>query len=132
MLTIYISYLQLISYGDFCLLIAAFVLQSVCLQIEAGTLKYFVKKVLLKISQISQGSTCAGISFLIKMQGSGLHFYLKETPTQVFSCEFCEIFKSTFSIEHLRWLLLYLHHVMLRESFQYQLICKHPAKVESI
>ena len=31
---------------------------------------------------------------------------IKETPTQVFSSEFCEIFKSTIFIEYLRWLLL--------------------------
>ena len=30
----------------------------------------------------------------------------KETPSQVFSCQFCEIFKNIFFIEHLRWLLL--------------------------
>ena len=30
----------------------------------------------------------------------------KKTTTQVFSCEFCEIFKKSFFIEHLRWLLL--------------------------
>ena len=27
----------------------------------------------------------------------------KETPAQVFSCEFCEAFKNTFFAEHLRW-----------------------------
>ena len=32
--------------------------------------------------------------------------FLKKTPTRVFSCEFCAIFKNTFFIEHLRWLLL--------------------------
>ena len=32
----------------------------------------------------------------------------KETLTQVLSCEFCEIFKNNFFIEHLRWLLLLL------------------------
>ena len=31
----------------------------------------------------------------------------KETLAQVFSCEFCEISKNTFFIEHLWWLLLY-------------------------
>ena len=31
----------------------------------------------------------------------------KETLGQVFSCEFCEISKNTFFIEHLLWLLLY-------------------------
>ena len=32
----------------------------------------------------------------------GLQLYLKETPTQVFSCELCEIFKNTFFMEHLQ------------------------------
>ena len=31
-----------------------------------------------------------------------MQLYLKETPTQVFSCEICEIFKSTYSDEHLK------------------------------
>ena len=31
---------------------------------------------------------------------------LKETPTQVFSYENCEVFKSTCFTEHLQWLLL--------------------------
>ena len=35
-----------------------------------------------------------------------LQLYLKKTPAQLFSCEFCEIFKNTFLTEHLRWLLL--------------------------
>ena len=33
-------------------------------------------------------------------------FIKKEAPTVVFSCEFCETFKSIFFIKHLRWLLL--------------------------
>ena len=32
--------------------------------------------------------------------------YLKMTLIQIFSCEFCEISKTQFCIEHLRWLLL--------------------------
>ena len=35
------------------------------------------------------------------LEPSGLHHFKKETPTQMFSCEFCEIFKDTFLIEHL-------------------------------
>ena len=31
-----------------------------------------------------------------------VNFSKKETQTQVFSCEFCEIFKNTFFVEHLR------------------------------
>ena len=34
-------------------------------------------------------------SFLIKLQAPEMQLYLKGTPTQVFSCEICEIFKST-------------------------------------
>ena len=35
------------------------------------------------------------------------NFIKKETVAQVFSCEFCEIYKNTFYYrEHLRWLLL--------------------------
>ena len=33
-------------------------------------------------------------------------FFKKETLAQVVSCEFCEIFKRTIFIEHLRWLFL--------------------------
>ena len=57
------------------------------------------KKVFLEISQNSQENTCARISFLIKLQAC--NFIKKETLTQVFSCEFCEIFKNTFFTEHL-------------------------------
>ena len=47
--------------------------------------------------------TCACVSFLIKLQAWCLQLYLKkETLTQVFSCKFCESFKSTFFTEHLR------------------------------
>ena len=35
---------------------------------EAVARRYSVKKVFLKISQISQGNTCVGISFLIKLK----------------------------------------------------------------
>ena len=33
---------------------------------------------------------------------SGLQLYQKETPTQVFLCEYCEIFKKTYFEKHLR------------------------------
>ena len=46
----------------------------------------FSKKGVLKISQNSQENTCA----------RGLQLKKKETLAQVFSCEFCEIFKYTF------------------------------------
>ena len=54
--------------------------------------------VFLEILQNSQENTCPRVSFLIKFQASG---FKKETLTQVFSCEFCEISTNTFFTEHL-------------------------------
>ena len=59
-----------------------------------------VKKVFLKISQISHESICAGVSFLITLlvfRSSGL-----ETPRLMFSCKICEIFKNNYFQEHLQ------------------------------
>ena len=52
----------------------------------------------LEISQNSQENTCARASFLIKL---ACNFLKKEALAQVFSCEFREISKNTFFIEHL-------------------------------
>ena len=60
-----------------------------------------IKKLLLKISQYSQKNTCVGIFFKIKMQAFSLETLSKRGLTQVFSCEYCEIFKSTCFGEHL-------------------------------
>ena len=38
---------------------------------------------------------------LIKLQGESLQHYWKKTPAQVFSCEFCEIFRNIYFEEHL-------------------------------
>ena len=48
------------------------------------------------MSQNSQENTCASDYFLIKLQAEPCNFIKKETLTQVFSCEFCEISKNTF------------------------------------
>ena len=50
-----------------------------------------VKKLVLNISQYSQENICVGVSF-----------YLKETLIQVFSCEYCVIFKKTYFEKQLR------------------------------
>ena len=55
---------------------------------------------LFKISQNSLENICVGASFLIKLQTSGLT--KKEIPTQVLYCEFYEIFKNTYFVEHMR------------------------------
>ena len=53
------------------------------------------KKVFLEISQNSQEKTSARDSFLIKLQDEACNFIKKESLADVFSCEFCEISKST-------------------------------------
>ena len=53
-------------------------------------------EVKLKILQNSQENNCARVSFLIKLQAEACNFSKKETLTQVFSCQFWEIFKKTF------------------------------------
>ena len=55
---------------------------------EAATKGFLLKKVFLKISQISQKSTC-------------VDDYQKETQTQEFPYEICEIFMSSYFEEHL-------------------------------
>ena len=42
---------------------------------EAVIQRCSVKKVFLEISQNSQENICAGVSFLIKLQASGLQLY---------------------------------------------------------
>ena len=69
-------------------------------------LKFQVQKqppeVFLEISQVSLENTCARVSFLMKFQAETCNFIKRETLTQVFSFEFCEISKNTFFIEALR------------------------------
>ena len=53
--------------------------------------RLFLYKMLLKISQISQESTCFGVSFWQSCMPEGC---LKETRTQEFSCEISEILRA--------------------------------------
>ena len=80
--------------------------------IEAVVQRSSVEKMFLKISQNSEESTCAR-AFFDKVKGLRQSpFFNKEiifkktTLVQVFSCEFYEISKTPFFIEHLWWLLL--------------------------
>ena len=68
---------------------------------EAVVQTWSVKRAFLEISQNSLENTCAR-DFLPE----ACNFIKKESLAQVFSCEFCEISKNTFFIEHLWWLLL--------------------------
>ena len=64
---------------------------------EAVARRCSVKKAFLGISQNSQENACSRVSFLIKLQAKTCNFIKKEALPQVFSCEFCEISKNTFS-----------------------------------
>ena len=64
---------------------------------EAAVQRCSVKTVFLESSQNSQENTCARVSFLIKLQVSGLQLYYKRDSGTDVSCEFCKIFKNTFS-----------------------------------
>ena len=66
----------------------------ITLNLEAVARRCSVKKVFLKILQNSQESTWVRASLLIK-----------RALAELFSCEFCEIFKNNFFIEH-PWRLL--------------------------
>ena len=62
-----------------------------------------MKKGVTEFSQNSQEKTCTRVIFLNEVAGlQACSFIKKESVAQVFSCEFCEIFKNTFFTEHLR------------------------------
>ena len=64
---------------------------------EAVAQKCSVKKVFLEILQNSQENTYARGFFLIKLQASACNLIKKEALVQLFSSEFYEICKTTFS-----------------------------------
>ena len=51
--------------------------------------------------QYLQENTCVRVSFWWSCSPSGLQLYYKETPTQVFFSEYCEIFKNIYFEKHL-------------------------------
>ena len=55
--------------------------------IEPVAQRCSVNKVLLKISQNSQVNTCAGVSFLIKLQASACNFIRKGALAQLLSVQ---------------------------------------------
>ena len=59
------------------------------------------KKVVLKNFTMFTRKHLCWILFLIKLQAFRPTTLLKWTPTQTFSCEYCEIFKNTYFEKHL-------------------------------
>ena len=88
---------------------------------QTNHLRYSIKTGFLKILQNSQESTCAKVSFLMKLQASGLrpqacNFIKKETLVQVLSWEFCEISKDSFLQNTSGRLLLWLNTASMRNQ----------------
>ena len=81
----------------------------------------FCKKEFFKIPQNSQENTCVRVSFLISCRPETYNFIKKETLAQVFSCEFCEIFKSIFFTEHLRMNASTFRKVILKNFVKFTL-----------
>ena len=78
---------------------------------EAVAQRCSVKKVFLGISQNSQENTCARISFLIKLQASGLRLSTllkKRFWHWCFPVNFAKFLRLPFLTEHLHWLLLWM------------------------
>ena len=50
----------------------------------------------LNILQMSQESTCVGVSLTKQQVFRAATYYKKETPTKVFSWEICDIFRNTY------------------------------------
>ena len=72
---------------------------TTCIRIsEAVIRRCSMKKLFLKILQNWQKSTCARVSFLIKLQASGnfIKKEVKEVNAKVFSYEFCEYLRTLF------------------------------------
>ena len=61
-----------------------------------------MEKASLKNVAIFLGKHLCWILFLRKLRASGLQLYEREAPTQVFSCDYCEIFKYTSFEKHLQ------------------------------
>ena len=59
-------------------------------------------KAVLKNCAIFTRKNLCWILFLVKLQAFRAAILLKKTATQVFSCEYCKIFKNTSFEEHLR------------------------------
>ena len=76
-------------------------LKNYILNTEVVAWRCSVKKVFLEISENSQENTCAGVFSKQSWRPQTSNFIKKETLAQVFSCEFCKIFKNTFFTDHL-------------------------------
>ena len=70
--------------------------------IRSSHQRWSVKKCCFKYLAIFTGKHLFWSLFLINLQSFRPSIFLKENPAQVFSYEYCKIFKNTYSEEHLR------------------------------
>ena len=83
-----------------CLPVSLFNRQVPVFMFRSGHKRCFMKKPVFKNFAMFTGKHLCWSLFLIKWQARDLQIYQKETPTRVFCCEYCEIFKSTYFDEH--------------------------------
>ena len=74
-------------------------------RLRSSHLQMFLKIGVIKTFSIFTEKHLCWSLLPINLKTKGLHLYKKEPATQQFSCEYCKIFKNSFFIGHLRWLL---------------------------
>ena len=80
---------------------------TIVVRSEAATGGVLYKNLPLKISQNSKENTCAGVSFLIKLQAKACNIIQKrDSDISCFPVNFAKFLRTPFFIGHLWWLLL--------------------------
>ena len=90
---------------------------------EAAVCRCSSKQVFLKISQCSQKISVFESLFNKAGTLKTCVFIKKEIPTQVFSCEYCEIFKNSFLMEHFLFIIVLYDDRILWTSLGAKLTC---------
>ena len=90
---------------------------------EAAVGRYSSKQVFLKIYQCSQETPVFESLFNKAGALKACIFIKKEIPTQVFSCEYCAIFKNSFLVEHFLFIILVRDDRILWTSLGTKLTC---------
>ena len=108
-------------YGLFVVRKWRLLLQSNLTDAEAVIRRCSVKKVFLEISQNSQENTCAKVSFLIKLHASPhspATLSKKRLLQRCFPVNFVKFPRTSFTIEHLWWLLLQINLAEAHSRFK--------------
>ena len=90
---------------------------------EAAVCRCSSKQVFLKISQCSQKTHVFESLFNKAGTLKACIFIKKEIPTQVFSCEYCKIFKNSFLVEHFLFIILLCYDRIFWTSLGTKLTC---------